>query len=161
MRIYWSDSKLKTIMRAYINGSEPQRVIEQGLASPDGIAVDWLGLNIYWTDPVNNRIEVSRLMGSSRRTLLWRVFEPHSIVLDPLAGITYFIQSNLHLNPDNFFLRIYVLVGKGTVELPEESQHGWNRTKTTSGDRWKSDRLKSRLRGQAYLLGGHKQTCYS
>ncbi|XP_018572633.1 low-density lipoprotein receptor-related protein 6 isoform X2 [Anoplophora glabripennis] len=93
MRIYWSDSKLKTIMRAYINGSDPQRVIDLGLASPEGIAVDWLGLNIYWTDPVAHRIEVSRLVGSSRRTLLWdEAYEPHSIVLDPAAGYMYWSE---------------------------------------------------------------------
>lgn len=87
MRIYWSDSKLRTIMRAYINGSDPHRVIDLGLTSPEGIAVDWLGLNIYWTDPVTHRIEVSRLVGTSRRTLLWdEAYEPHSIVLDPVAG---------------------------------------------------------------------------
>ncbi|CAG9761873.1 unnamed protein product [Ceutorhynchus assimilis] len=98
-RIYWSDSKLKTIMRAYINGSEPQKVIDLGLAFPEGIAVDWLGMNIYWTDPVSHRIEVSRLIGTSRRTLLWdEVYEPRSIVLDPVAGYMYWSewgQSNL------------------------------------------------------------------
>lgn len=42
-RIYWSDSKLRTIMRAFINGSEPQKVLDLGLTFPEGIAVDWLG----------------------------------------------------------------------------------------------------------------------
>ncbi|XP_050299730.1 low-density lipoprotein receptor-related protein 6 [Anthonomus grandis grandis] len=98
-RIYWSDSKLKTIMRAYINGSGPQKVIDLGLAYPEGIAVDWLGLNIYWTDPFSRRIEVSRLVGTSRRTLIWNTLnEPHSIVLDPVSGYMYWSewgQSNL------------------------------------------------------------------
>lgn len=93
MRIYWSDSKLRTIMRAYINGSEPQKVIDLGLALPEGIAVDWLGLNIYWTDPTSHRIEVSRLVGTSRRTLLWdETYEPHSIVLDPVSGYMYWSE---------------------------------------------------------------------
>lgn len=87
MRIYWSDSKLRTIMRAFLNGSDVQKVIDLGLTSPEGIAVDWLGLNVYWTDPVSHRIEVSRLMGRSRRTLLWNeAYEPHSIVVDPGEG---------------------------------------------------------------------------
>ncbi|ERL91934.1 hypothetical protein D910_09257, partial [Dendroctonus ponderosae] len=98
-RIYWSDSKARTIMRAFINGSEPQKVIDLGLAYSEGIAVDWLGMNIYWTDPISHRIEVSRLVGRSRRTLLWdEVYEPHSIVLDPASGYMYWSewgQSNL------------------------------------------------------------------
>nr|XP_023018542.1 low-density lipoprotein receptor-related protein 6 [Leptinotarsa decemlineata] len=93
MRIYWSDSKLRTIMRAFVNGSDAQKVIEAGLSAPEGIAVDWLGLNIYWTDPVSHRIEVSRLTGTSRRTLLWdEAYEPHSIVLDPMAGYMYWSE---------------------------------------------------------------------
>lgn len=93
MRIYWSDSKLRSIMRAFLNGSDIQKVIDLGLTSPEDIAVDWLGLNIYWTDPVSHRIEVSRLMGRSRRTLLWNeAYEPHSIVVDPEEGYIYWSE---------------------------------------------------------------------
>lgn len=87
MRIYWSDTKLRTIMRAYINGSDLQRVVDLGLASPEGVAIDWIVHNIYWADSAAHRIEVARLGGSSRRALLWRdVDEPHSIALDPHEG---------------------------------------------------------------------------
>ncbi|XP_030745699.1 low-density lipoprotein receptor-related protein 6 [Sitophilus oryzae] len=93
MRIYWSDSKLRSIMKAYINGSEPQKVIDLGLASAEDIAVDWLGLNIYWTDPTSHRIEVARLTGTSRKTLLWHeTYEPYSIVLDPVSGYMYWSE---------------------------------------------------------------------
>ncbi|XP_076273199.1 low-density lipoprotein receptor-related protein 6 [Rhynchophorus ferrugineus] len=93
LRIYWSDSRLRAIMRAYMNGSEPQKVIDLGLASPEGIAVDWLGLNIYWTDPISHRIEVARLAGTSRKTLLWdSTYEPRSIVLDPVSGYMYWSE---------------------------------------------------------------------
>lgn len=88
MRIYWSDSKTRAIMRAYTNGSNPQKIVDLGLTSPEGLAVDWLGLNIYWTDPNAGRIEVARLDGTSRRVLLWNKDndKPHSIALDPMAG---------------------------------------------------------------------------
>ena len=36
----------------------------------DGVAIDWLARNIYWTDTGTNRIEVSRLDGSARRVLV-------------------------------------------------------------------------------------------
>ncbi|KAL3265566.1 hypothetical protein HHI36_009771 [Cryptolaemus montrouzieri] len=93
LRIYWSDSKSRTIMRAFINGSDPQNVIESCLSNPNGIAVDWFSMNIYWTDSESHKIEVSRLMGSSRRTLLCgEIYEPHSIVLDPMAGYMYWSE---------------------------------------------------------------------
>lgn len=86
-RIYWSDTQSRAIMRAFINGSDPQRVVELGLVAPEGIAVDWLALNIYWADPAAHRIEVARLTGTSRRVLIWKnVEEPHSIALDPVRG---------------------------------------------------------------------------
>ncbi|CAH0560791.1 unnamed protein product [Brassicogethes aeneus] len=115
--IYWSDSKLKTIMRAFINGSDPQKVIDLGLASPEGIAVDWLGLNIYWTDPVAQRIEVSRLTGSSRRTLLWGVYNPHSIVLDPVAGFMYWSE----WDPSNSIRRAW-MDGRNNKKLTDTKQ---------------------------------------
>ncbi|KAJ3659363.1 hypothetical protein Zmor_011053 [Zophobas morio] len=94
MSVYWSDTATRTIMRAFLNGSNPQKVVDVGLASPEGIAVDWLGLNIYWTDPYAQRIEVARLPGSSRKTLLWegKVNDPHSIVLDPPNGQMYWSE---------------------------------------------------------------------
>ena len=33
---------------------------------PDGIAVDWVGRNLFWTDSGTDRIEVSILNGTSR-----------------------------------------------------------------------------------------------
>ena len=54
---------------------------------PDGIAVDWVARNIYWTDTGTDRIEVARLNGTSRKVLVSeRLYEPRAIVLDPMAG---------------------------------------------------------------------------
>lgn len=54
---------------------------------PDGLAVDWVARNLYWTDTGTDRIEVSRLNGSSRRVLISEnLDEPRAIVLDPVRG---------------------------------------------------------------------------
>ncbi|RZF35698.1 hypothetical protein LSTR_LSTR009566 [Laodelphax striatellus] len=88
--VYWTDSKLKTISRSYINGSQIKNIIEFGLDSPEGLAVDWVAHNLYWTDKSNKRIEVARLDGSSRKVLLWsNILEPHSLALDPSEGYMY------------------------------------------------------------------------
>jgi len=51
---------------------------------PEGIAVDWLSRNIYWSDFGRNRIEVAKLNGAHRRAILWNdIDSPKSIALDP------------------------------------------------------------------------------
>lgn len=92
-RIYWTDQKSRSISRAFINGSDTQKIIDAGLIRPEGIAVDWLARNVYWTDSEARRIGVCRLDGSSRRILLWKgIEEPRSIVLEPKKGYMYWTE---------------------------------------------------------------------
>lgn len=53
----------------------------------DGLAVDWIARNLYWTDTHSDRIEVSRLNGTSRKVLISEgLDEPRAIALDPARG---------------------------------------------------------------------------
>ena len=64
-----------------------ERVVSSDVDSPNGIAVDWVGRSLYWTDKGKDRIEMSRLNGSSRRVLISDgLHEPRAIVLDPFEG---------------------------------------------------------------------------
>ncbi|XP_049888265.1 low-density lipoprotein receptor-related protein 6 [Pectinophora gossypiella] len=91
-KIYWSDSKTKTINRCSVNGSNMEKILEwMGLV--EGLAIDWSGQNIYWSDTTTQRIEVARLDGSSRRALIWQgLKKPKSIVLDPKKGYMYWSE---------------------------------------------------------------------
>nr|XP_045620165.1 low-density lipoprotein receptor-related protein 6-like [Procambarus clarkii] len=92
-RLYWTDIRVKSISRAFMNGSQMEPVIELGLSFPEGMAVDWLARNIYWADMGNNRIEVARLNGTSRRVLLWQnIASPKSLALDPGQGYMYWSE---------------------------------------------------------------------
>uniref|UniRef100_A0A8C1TDN1 Low density lipoprotein receptor-related protein 4 n=1 Tax=Cyprinus carpio TaxID=7962 RepID=A0A8C1TDN1_CYPCA len=71
-KVYWSDSTLKKISRANINGTEHEDIISTGLMTTDGLAVDSVGRKIYWTDTGTNRIEVANLNGSMRKVLVWQ-----------------------------------------------------------------------------------------
>lgn len=89
-RIYWTDTGLKRISRAFLNGSQPQTLVEFGLDYPEGMAVDWVAHNLYWVDMGLKRLEVSRLDGSSRRVLLWKgLDDPRSLALDPSHKFMY------------------------------------------------------------------------
>lgn len=70
-----------------MNGSFVEPVIEFGLNYPEGMVVDWIGKNLYWADMGLNRIEVSRLDGSSRKVILHQnMDDPRAIALDPAEG---------------------------------------------------------------------------
>uniref|UniRef100_A0A4W3IHV1 Low-density lipoprotein receptor-related protein n=1 Tax=Callorhinchus milii TaxID=7868 RepID=A0A4W3IHV1_CALMI len=92
-RIYWTDISLKTISRAFMNGSALEHVVEFGLDYPEGMAVDWLGKNLYWADTGTNRIEVARLDGQHRQVLVWKDLDsPRALALDPAEGFMYWTE---------------------------------------------------------------------
>ena len=72
MQIYWTDVTLKSISRAFLNGSSIEHLIFVDFHFPDGLAVDWIAKNLYWTDSELHRIEVARLDGQHRKMLIWK-----------------------------------------------------------------------------------------
>lgn len=49
---------------------EPQVLHSSTVRNPDGLAIDWVGRNLYWCDKTTDTIEVSRLDGRYRLVLL-------------------------------------------------------------------------------------------
>ena len=71
----------------YLNGTGVETVIQSGLKTTDGLAVDWLAANLYWTDTGTDVIEVARLNGEHRRTLISQdLDQPRAIALHPQKG---------------------------------------------------------------------------
>ena len=69
--------------------------MDDGIKSPQGIAIDWVARSLYWTDSENDNIEVIRLDGSSRKILINEgLDEPRALAMDPtrgLAAVLYFV----------------------------------------------------------------------
>ncbi|MBZ3890926.1 Low-density lipoprotein receptor-related protein 2 [Sciurus carolinensis] len=91
-------SKFGAIRRAYIPNFESgsNNIIEEvdlGLKyimQPDGLAVDWVGRHIYWSDAKNQRIEVAKLDGRYRKWLITtQLDQPAAIVVNPKLGLMY------------------------------------------------------------------------
>lgn len=81
-KVYWSDSTLRKISRAALDGSQYEDIITTGLLTTDGLAVDAIGRKVYWTDTGTNRIEVGNLDGSMRKVLVWQNLDsPRAIAL--------------------------------------------------------------------------------
>ncbi|XP_028286130.1 low-density lipoprotein receptor-related protein 5 [Parambassis ranga] len=97
--IFWTDVSEEAIKQTHWNLSSNslkealgigQSVVVSGLDSPDGLACDWLGRKLYWTDSETNRIEVANLDGTSRKVLFWMdLDQPRAIALNPAQRYMY------------------------------------------------------------------------
>ncbi|XP_035378717.1 low-density lipoprotein receptor-related protein 2a isoform X1 [Electrophorus electricus] len=100
--VYWTvlgrGGQFGSIKRAYMttfedHGNNPVKEMDLNIryiSSPDGIAVDWVGRHIYWTDAGTNRIEVAKVDGRYRKWLIHSdLDQPAAIVVNPSLGVMY------------------------------------------------------------------------
>uniref|UniRef100_A0A674BZM8 LDL receptor related protein 1B n=1 Tax=Salmo trutta TaxID=8032 RepID=A0A674BZM8_SALTR len=92
-QIYFADTTSFLIGRQKIDGNSRETVLKDDLDNVEGISVDWIGNNLYWTnDGYRKTISVARLERASqtRKTLLeGDMSHPRAIVVDPLNSWMY------------------------------------------------------------------------
>uniref|UniRef100_A0A9J8C7Z3 Low density lipoprotein receptor-related protein 1Ab n=2 Tax=Cyprinus carpio carpio TaxID=630221 RepID=A0A9J8C7Z3_CYPCA len=95
-RIYWSDVRTQTIKRAFINGTGVETVVSADLPNAQGLAVDWVSRNLFWTsyDTNKKQINVARLDGSFKNAVIHGLDKPHSLVLHPILGKLYWLDGD-------------------------------------------------------------------
>ncbi|XP_074881208.1 low-density lipoprotein receptor isoform X2 [Buteo buteo] len=92
--VYWADLSQRKIYRSPLagaaDGSRHAAVVGTGLGAPDGVALDWVHHNIYWTDSRLGTVSVADGSGARRRTLVREPgAKPRAIAVDPLRGYMY------------------------------------------------------------------------
>jgi len=90
--VFWTDSDEKVIFRANINKMDSAKkiVLDGNIGSGDGIAVDWVYDNIYWTNGIRQTISVSKLDGSFITDVVDEELEkPRSIAVFPMRGLMF------------------------------------------------------------------------
>ncbi|XP_062849860.1 low-density lipoprotein receptor-related protein 8-like [Trichomycterus rosablanca] len=93
-RMFWCDRFHRKIYSAYIHeASDPSHhvtLINSELLSPEGLALDWVHHNLYWTDSGHGTISVASTDGSRRRVLIHTdLSEPRAIAVDPEQGFMF------------------------------------------------------------------------
>uniref|UniRef100_A0A452SRD9 Nidogen 2 n=1 Tax=Ursus americanus TaxID=9643 RepID=A0A452SRD9_URSAM len=94
--VYWTDVAGRTISRASLEpGAEPETIVNSGLISPEGLAIDHFRRTMYWTDSGLDKIERARLDGSERKALFHTdLVNPRAIAVDPIRGNLYWTDWN-------------------------------------------------------------------
>ncbi|XP_071984527.1 low-density lipoprotein receptor-related protein 8-like isoform X2 [Engystomops pustulosus] len=93
-KIYWCDLFYRKIYSSPLDRvSDPAEhvvLVNSHLHSPEGLAVDWIHKNIYWTDSGNKTISVATNDGSKRKTLFNQSLgDPRAIAVDPTTGFMF------------------------------------------------------------------------
>ncbi|XP_032916716.1 low-density lipoprotein receptor-related protein 2-like isoform X3 [Catharus ustulatus] len=99
-KVFWMDLATESIRWQDLNSGKKGTLVK-GVRS-DCIAVDWLGRNLYWTDGVAGQVLATRLGSAWQGIPEYTVVidgdldQPHSLVLQPLAGLMYWSEVGSH-----------------------------------------------------------------
>ena len=94
-KLYWGDRDDPKIMRANLDGSGIEIIIDGDLMSPVGLALDPVGRWIYFTDRYAENIKRSRLDGSGVEIVVGSTVYPTDIAVDPAGGHMYWASRTL------------------------------------------------------------------
>lgn len=86
--IYYSGGKKNAIERMRLNGTKKESVKMLPEMNCEGLAIDWTGRNLFWTDEGLGTVNVFKLDDPTKQKVLItdKVYHPRSIVLDPKIG---------------------------------------------------------------------------
>ncbi|VDK44235.1 unnamed protein product [Anisakis simplex] len=100
--LFWTDIAADIIYRGKLQGqllTEIKPIVSYGIWTAEGLAVDWLGMNVYWVDSWLDQIEVSNFNGTARATILrGNMKNLRALALDPSKGLMFWTDWE-ELNP--------------------------------------------------------------
>ncbi|XP_071941667.1 prolow-density lipoprotein receptor-related protein 1-like [Antedon mediterranea] len=118
--MYSIDYLAKQIVRSKLDGSAKTTIVANDIEEGEGIAIDWIGRKIYWTDRGLDTIDVANLDGTSRKTIIRdNLFDPRGITVDPRNGYLYW--SDWGLRP---YIGRSSMDGTGATEFHDDLV-GW------------------------------------
>ena len=87
--LYIGEHTKGRIYRSNYDGSGKKLIISNAI-NVEGVAIDWIGHNIYWSSFDSHTIEVATLEGKYRKVLVYNAVEnPRGITVDPIARCVF------------------------------------------------------------------------
>uniref|UniRef100_A0A674F6C9 Low density lipoprotein receptor-related protein 2a n=1 Tax=Salmo trutta TaxID=8032 RepID=A0A674F6C9_SALTR len=94
--IFWTDwYRPAKIMRAWCDGSHALSIVNTTLGWPNGLAIDWSSMRLYWVDAFFDKIEHSTFDGRNRLSLERITQISHPFGLTIFGGYAYFTDWRL------------------------------------------------------------------
>ncbi|GAA6077980.1 low-density lipoprotein receptor-related protein 2a isoform X1 [Tachysurus ichikawai] len=94
--IFWTDwYRPAKIMRSWCDGSHAQPIVNTTLGWPNGLAIDWSSMRLYWVDAFFDKIEHSTFDGQNRLSLDRITQISHPFGLTIYGGYAYFTDWRL------------------------------------------------------------------
>lgn len=91
--LLWCDIYDDVIYKASFDGGSirsQEIVIDSGISTVEGIAIDWLNYKLYFVESRVDHIEVCNLDGSMRTSIVYgNMTNPRAIAVDPLMGLLF------------------------------------------------------------------------
>ncbi|CAH1244503.1 LRP6 [Branchiostoma lanceolatum] len=88
------DSTQEIYRRSLLNDpNDVSRLVYTGGGNIEGISVDWVASNVYWTDRSHGNIQVSRLDGSFRKTIVSGLDQPLGVAVHPREGLLFWTET--------------------------------------------------------------------
>lgn len=90
-KIFYADVNLDVIRTVDMKTTNKTKtLVSTGLHTPNGLAIDWIANNMYWTDTGLKIMEVSRIDGSSRKIIIKDgLTDPRAMILYPKEGFIF------------------------------------------------------------------------
>lgn len=97
--VYWSTLRSIQKGRLGMHANQPvitdaQVLVNSYLESVEGLRIDWINDNLYWVESKKRHIEVARLDGSMRASLLGPLGKPRGLALDPRSDVLFWSDWN-------------------------------------------------------------------
>ncbi|XP_066267553.1 uncharacterized protein [Branchiostoma lanceolatum] len=87
------DNGMRSIHRLELLGqNDPFNIYTSG-DGIEGVAVDWVSSNLYWTERLSGQIHVSRLDGSFRQVLIDNQDQPRGIAVHPPERLLFWTEA--------------------------------------------------------------------
>uniref|UniRef100_A0A915HHT8 EGF-like domain-containing protein n=1 Tax=Romanomermis culicivorax TaxID=13658 RepID=A0A915HHT8_ROMCU len=96
--IYKEDSDFVSIKEIDFNGTDRNN-IDNGISPVEGIAIDWISSNLYFSDSFYNSIQVMHMVHRRRRVLIWRNIAPRQLVVHPRGNALFWVDRGFNGRP--------------------------------------------------------------